>query len=190
MLDPASEIARLRDMLPASWRMNTTIKNSLYGRTVISSTMPQPWRHQMKVMINWNLWEQLDTVERDLLFLREVSWRQNSTWFKLGAYQSIAVASALGAIIQGTQGDVVGTALALLLGGTAGLQVWRQCRSAEIQLEADIVAIQAAERRGYTEITAAKALLSGMTQVAQLEGRKQLSLEELLRRDQLRSIVG
>lgn len=189
MLDPVSEVARLKDMLPASWRMNTTIKNSLDAKTVIASTIPQPWQSQMKVMINWSLWEQLDSVERDLLFLREVSVRQQGTWFKLGAYQSIVLLAGVGTVSQASQGDFTGTALALLLGLTAGLQAWRKSQGTEIQLEADMDALKAAERRGYTEITAAKALLSGIGQVAQLEGRRQLSFAELLRRDQLRSIV-
>jgi hypothetical protein len=190
MLDPATEIARLKDLLPASWRMNTVIKSSLEQGQVISSTMPQPWQKTIKVMLNFSLWDKLSRVERDLLLLREVSFRQQTSWFRIGPYQAITGFAGVGAVLQLNQTDLAGAAIALMLGLISGWQVWRQSQSEQVQLQADLEAIKAAERRGYTEITATQALLEAIAHCAQLEGRTTPTFTELLRSQQLRAILG
>jgi len=188
MLDPAAEITRLKDLLPASWRMHTVIKSSLEQGQVISSTVSQPWQRTIKVMLNFALWGKLSLVERDLLLLREVSLRQQSSWLQVGPYQAITLFAGVGAVIQLNQTDFAGAVIALMLGLVSGWQVWRQSQSGQVQLQADLEAIKAAERRGYTEITATQALLEAIAHCAQIEGRTP-SFMELLRSQQLRAIL-
>jgi len=190
MLDPSAEINRLKDLLPASWRMHTTIKSSLEQGQVISSTIPQPWQKTIKVLLNFALWDKLSRVERDLLLLREVSLRQQTSWFQVGLYQAITVLAGVGAVVQLNQTDFSGAAIALMLGLVSGWQVWRKSQSEQAQLQADLEAIKAAERRGYTEITATQALLEAIAHCAQLEGRRTPTFTELLRTQQLRAILG
>jgi len=190
MLDPSAEINRLKDLLPASWRMHTTIKSSLEQGQVIASTIPQPWQKTIKVMLNFSLWDKLSRVERDLLLLREVSLRQQTSWFQVGPYQAITVLAGVGVLIQLNQTDFSGAVIALLLGVVSGIQIWRKSHSERVQLQADLEAIKAAERRGYTEIAATQALLEAIAHCAQLEGRKKPTFMELLRSQQLRAILG
>lgn len=70
------EIARLRDLLPASWRMTTSIKSKPEQPETISSLQILPWVKGAQIGINFRLWRQLPEAERDLLLLHEVSWRQ------------------------------------------------------------------------------------------------------------------
>jgi len=170
--------------------MNTVIKSSLEQGQVISSTMPQPWQKTIKVMLNFSLWDKLSRVERDLLLLREVSFRQQTSWFRIGPYQAITGFAGVGAVLQLNQTDLAGAAIALMLGLISGWQVWRQSQSEQVQLQADLEAIKAAERRGYTEITATQALLEAIAHCAQLEGRTTPTFTELLRSQQLRAILG
>ncbi len=190
MLDPSAEITRLKDLLPASWRMNTTIKSSLEQGQVISSTIPQPWQKNIKVLLNFALWDKLSRVERDLLLLREVSLRQQTSWFQVGPYQAITLLAGVGALVQLNQTDFSGAAIALLLGLVSGWQVWRKSQSEQVQLQADLEAIKAAERRGYTETAATQALLEAIAHCAQLEGRRTPTFTELLRSQQLRATLG
>ncbi len=190
MLDPTAEINRLKDLLPASWRMHTVIKNSLEQGQVISSSAPQPWQSDIKVWLNFSLWGKLSLVERDLLLLREVSLRQKTRWLQMGFYQAMALLAWVGGVWQLQQGDVSGAAIALLLGVVSGIQIWRKSQSVQVQLEADLDAIKVAEKRGYTEITASRALLEAIAHCAQLEGRNTPSFVELIRTQQLRAILG
>jgi hypothetical protein len=142
------------------------------------------------VQINFSLWSELSAVERDLLLLREVGYCFQRRWFKLGAYQGVFALSTVGAIVQLNQADFSGTAIALLLATVCGVQVWRKSQGVPIQLAADLDAIRTAERRGYTEATAAQALLSAIVSVAKIEGRNTPTFVELIRCQQLKAIAG
>jgi hypothetical protein len=190
MLDPTAEINRLKDLLPASWRMNTVVKNSLEQGRVIASTVSQPWQSTVKVWLNFSLWERLSLVERDLLFLREVSLRQQTSWWQVGPYQGMTLLAWIGGVWQLQQGDFSGTAIALMLGVVSGLQIWRQSQSVQVQVQADLEAIKVAEKRGYTETAASRALLQAIAHCVQLEGRTTPSFVELIRLQQLRTILG
>ncbi|MFN3926628.1 MAG: DUF3318 domain-containing protein [Pseudanabaenaceae cyanobacterium] len=190
MLDPAQETARLKDLLPASWRMRTTIKPSLVPYQVITSSALPPWRNPLKVEINFALWSELALVERDLLFLREVSFDHQRNWLKFGVFQSLFILSLVGSLLQFNQGDLTGTAIALGLGSVSAWQVWRQTQGVAVQLSADWEAIQVAERRGYTQTTAAQALLASMARVAEIEGRTTPDFVELIRSQQLKVLAG
>lgn len=59
-----------------------------------------------------------------------------------------------------------------------------------MEVAADRQALQLAQRRGYSEQEAAKALLAGISQVAELERRPVLTVTELIRCQNLRQLAG
>ncbi|CAN1209315.1 DUF3318 domain-containing protein [Tumidithrix helvetica PCC 7403] len=189
-MNSSQEILRLQDLLPASWRMKTTIKSKSDQQPVMVSNPILPWASVVQVSINFRLWSQLSEANRDLLLLREVGWRQESKWLKTGVYQSLALLSVGGGVVELVQGDVTGIAIALLLGTVAVNQVWRKNQGSQIQIDADLEAIRAAQRRGYTEELAARALLEAIPAAAKLEGRYIPEFTELLRCQNLRAIAG
>lgn len=184
------EILRLQDLLPASWRMSTRIIHKLDLETTIASTPILPWANNTLITIEPKLWMQLSVVHRDLLLLREVAWRQQAKWFKLGTYQAIALLSFVGGAIELMQGDTVGIAIGIMLGTVAVDRVRRQSKGTQTQIAADTEAIQIAQRRGYTESAAARGLLDAVQFVAKLEGRSNLEFTELVRCQNLRAIAG
>jgi Protein of unknown function (DUF3318) len=184
------EILRLLDLLPASWRMSTKIMPTSDCAEVIHSSPLLPWANSTQITIAQKLWMQLGVANRDLLLLREVSWRQQSKWFKPGTYQSIAALSTIGGIIQLVQGDTVGIAISIMLATISVEQVRRKGKGTQIQIEADNEALRIAQRRGYSEVTAAKSLLEAVQAVAKLEGRSSMEFTELLRCQNLRTIAG
>jgi hypothetical protein len=184
------EILRLLDLLPASWRMSTKIIFKSDRETTVSSTPILPWARSTLITIEPKLWMQLSVVHRDLLLLREVSWRQQAKWFKLGTYQAIALLSFLGGMFELMQGDTVGIAIGIMLTTVAVEQVRRRSKGTQTQIAADNEAIQVAQRRGYTESAAARGLLDAVQFVAKLEGRSNLEFTELVRCQNLRAIAG
>ncbi|MFN5924792.1 MAG: DUF3318 domain-containing protein, partial [Pseudanabaena sp.] len=131
------EIARLRDLLPASWRMCTAIKSKPEQFEPLSSLAILPWQKGTQININFRLWRQLPEPQRDLLFLHEISWRQKTKWLQLGTYQGIAAVSIFGGIVEVVQGDVTGIAIALLLGTIGINQILRTNKSSQVRVEAD-----------------------------------------------------
>jgi hypothetical protein len=189
-MNSSQEILRLQDLLPASWRMKTTIKSKSDQEVVILSTPILPWASMVQVTINFRLWSQLNETHRDLVVLREVGWRQESKWLKLGVDQSLALLAICGGAVELVQGDVTGIAIALLLGTVAINRIWRKNQGSQIQIEADLEALRAAQRRGYTKETGAMALLDAISAVAKLEERYQPDFTELVRCQNLRAIAG
>jgi hypothetical protein len=165
-----------------------TCKSDCEG--VISSTPLLPWAATSQITINPKFWMQLSVANRDLLLLREVSWRQQAKWFKPGTYQAIAVLSTIGGIVELVQGDTVGIAIGIMLTTIAVEQVRRKNRGTQIQIEADNEALRIAERRGYSEVAAAKGLLEAIQAVAKLERRSSMEFAELVRCQNLRAIAG
>ncbi|PZO44272.1 MAG: hypothetical protein DCF19_03465 [Pseudanabaena frigida] len=184
------EIARLRDLLPASWRMTTSIKSKPEQTEPISSLQILPWAKGAQIGINFRLWRQLPEAERDLLLLHEVSWRQQTKWLQLGAYQGIAATAFVGGIVEAIQGDVTGMAIAILLGTIGINQILRGNKSSQVQVQADNEAIEVAQKRGYREVEAAKALLEAIPDAARLMGRNTPEFTELIRCQNLRAIAG
>jgi Protein of unknown function (DUF3318) len=184
------EILRLEDLLPASWRMATMITVKPDCEAVINSTPLLPWANTSKITINQKLWMQLSIANRDLLLLREVSWRQQAKWFKPGTYQAIAALSTIGGIVELVQGDTVGIAIGIMLTTIAVEQVRRKNKGTQLQIEADNEALRVAQRRGYSEVTAAKSLLEAIQAVAKLERRSSMEFAELVRCQNLRAIAG
>lgn len=184
------EIARLRDLLPASWRMVTSIKSKPEQIEVISSVPILPWQKGTHVSINFRLWRQLPEAQRDLLLLHEIGWRQQTKWLQIGTYQGIAACSLGGGIVEALQGDVTGMAIAILLGTIGISQILRKSQGAQVQIQADDEAIKVAQKRGYREDEAARALLEAIPAAAKLEGRDKPEFIELLRCQNLKVIAG
>jgi hypothetical protein len=184
------EIARLRDLLPASWRMTTAIKSTPEQTTPISSLPILPWVKDTQIGINFRLWRQLPEAQRDLLLLHEISWRQQTKWLQTGVYQGVSALSFVGVIVEALQGDVTGIAIALLLGTIGINQILRKNKSSQIQVEADNEAIAVAQKRSYGEAEAARALLDAIPAAARLAGRNTPEFTELIRCQNLKAIAG
>jgi len=184
------EIARLRDLLPASWRMTTSIKSKPEQPEAISSLQVLPWKKGVQIGINFRLWRQLAEAERDLLVLHNISWRLQTKWLQTGAYQGVAAMSLAGGIVEAIQGDVTGIAIAILLGTIGINQIVRGNKSSQVQVQADNEAIEIAQKRGYGEAEAAKALLEAIPATARLMGRNTPEFTELIRCQNLRAIAG
>ncbi len=184
------EIARLRDLLPASWRMTTSIKSKPELSKPIASLPILPWQKGTQVNIDFRLWRQLPEAQRDMLLLYEVSWRQQTKWLQTGAYQGVAAIAIVGGIIETVQGDVTGIAIALLLGTIGINQILRTNQSSQVQVQADNEAIEIAQKRNYSQIEAARALLEAIPAIARLMGRSTPEFTELIRCQNLRAIAG
>lgn len=184
------EISRLRDLLPASWRMTTSIKSKPEQLEAISSSQILPWTKGIQIGINFRLWRQLAEAERDLLVLHNISWRLQTKWLQTGAYQGVAAMSLVGGIVEAVQGDVTGIAIAILLGTIGINQIVRGNKSSQVQVQADNEAIEIAQKRGYGEAEAARALLEAIPAAARLMGRNTPEFTELIRCQNLRAIAG
>lgn len=189
-MNPDTEIARLRDLMPASGRMHAKLVSRPEQRSVLEVQLPPPWRQTRLISINFDLWGRLPRPQRDLLLLRAVAWTLGVRWFKLDLYQGLILAGLVGAVVELSQGDAVGTLMAGGLSTIALVQLWRSQTQTQRELEADEAALQTAQRRGYTEAEAARHLLEGIAAIADLENRTTLSFVELLRSQNLRAIAG
>ncbi|MEL6138394.1 MAG: DUF3318 domain-containing protein [Cyanobacteria bacterium J06628_6] len=181
-----AEIPRLRDLLPATGRMNSRIVSNARQPQVIKTPFPKPWKNSHPVLINFDLWPQLAEGQRDLLFLREVCWLGAVKLVKVDVYQGVAAAGILGFLVELAQLDAIGMVTAGGLSAFAGTQIWRNSRGKQAEVEADEAALKVAQRRGYTMAEAAAELAAAIERVAQLENRPGLSFTELLRCQNLR----
>ncbi len=188
--NPAQEIRRLFDLMPASGRMSVKIVSQPGQMKTIDCPFPLPWQPDRKITLNFALWSQLSLPQRDLLLLRTVSWLVAIKWFKLDGLQGLVAAGAMATAIELVQADVVGLVAAGGLTALAASRIWRKNRSSESELAADEAAVHVAERRGYSETEAAHYLISAIETVAKLEGRLSLSFTELIRCQNLRTIAG
>ncbi|WP_413163372.1 DUF3318 domain-containing protein [Capilliphycus salinus ALCB114379] len=184
-----AEIYHLLDLMPASGRMMTQLVSKPQQKTVIDCPFPLPWKPMRKISINFELWQNLARPQRDLLLLRTVSWVCNIRWIKVNINQGVALAGVVGTAIEIANQDPVGVMLAGSLAGLGLTQIWKSNRSSQVELEADEMAIRVAQRRGYTEAEAARALLQTIERVAEIEGRTSLTFLELVRSQNLRVIA-
>lgn len=184
-----TEIRHLLDLMPASGRMMTQLVNNPQQSTVINSPFPLPWKPTRRIFINLNLWQNLARPQRDLLLLRTVSWVCNIRWIKPEINQGVAVAGVIGTITEISQQDAFGVVIAGGLTAFALTRIWKSNQSYQVELDADEMAIRVAERRGYTDTEAARALLEAIEKVAEIEGRTSLSFIELVRCQNLRAIA-
>lgn len=189
-MNPDTEIARLRELMPASGRMHAKLVSRPEQRSVLVVQLPPPWRQTRLISINFDLWGRLPRPQRDLLLLRAVAWTLGVRWFKLDLYQGLIVAGFVGAVVELSQGDAVGTLMAGGLSTIGVVQLWRSQSQTQRELEADEMALQTAQRRGYTPTDAARHLLEGIAAIANLENRPTLDFTELLRSQNLRAIAG
>lgn len=189
-MNPDVEIARLRELMPASGRMYVRIYSKPQQTTVLETPFPKPWNRDLRpIEINFDLWQELSREQRDLLFLRAVTWLVGIRWLKPDWYQGLALAGVVGAAVEVSQGDAIGVLVAGGLSAIAVRQLWQSFRGAQREVEADEGAIATAQRRGYSRTEAAASLLAGLESVARLEGRRSLSFREALRAQSLRVIA-
>ncbi|BAY52713.1 hypothetical protein NIES2134_122130 [Thermostichus vulcanus NIES-2134] len=188
-MTPEAEIRRLLDLMPASARMRCKLVARPQQSQVLRYRPPLPWGDR-PIEINFRLWQHLDTPERDLLLLRAVAWFDTTGLIKLDLYQGLTVAGLVGTVLQVLQADPIGILVAGGLTTFAGLQVWQNTRGIPVEVAADRQALLLAQRRGYSEQEAAKALLSGISRVAALERRPVLDVTELIRCQNLRQLAG
>ncbi|MBD6616215.1 DUF3318 domain-containing protein [Komarekiella sp. 'clone 1'] len=189
-MEPNVEIRRLLDVMPASGRMTTKIVSKPQQSKVIQADFPLPWNRERPIYINFDLWRRLTKPQRDLLLLQMVSWLTGVKWFKPDIYQGVVLVGLLGGLLESTQSDVVGIAVAGGLSAIALTRIWRTNKSQESELNADAAAIRIGQRRGYSEVQAAEHLLSAIEAVAKIEGRSGLNFTELIRCQNLRAIAG
>ena len=189
-MEPNLEIRRLLDIMPASGRMIAKIVSKPEQPKVIDASFPLPWNQERPIYINFDLWFRLSKSQRDLLMLQMVSWLTGVKWFKPDIYQGVVLLGLLGGLVESTQSDVVGVAIAVGLSAIAGFRIWRTNQSPELELNADAAAIRIAQRRGYSEAEAAEHLLSAIEATAKIEGRTGLNFNELIRCQNLRAIAG
>ena len=187
MVNPNTEIARLKELMPASARMK--IKLILNDRQipVIKAAFPRPWQSSHSVTLNMELWQRLAVAERDLLFLRTISWVMLANLLKPNGYQLLAGAGVAGGILELMQGDAVGVLAAGGVTALAGWQLWRGVNGPQTGMAADDRAVQVAQRRGYSPADAANALIQAIEAVPALEGRRVLTQAELMRCQNLRT---
>ncbi|AFY46753.1 Protein of unknown function (DUF3318) [Nostoc sp. PCC 7524] len=189
-MEPKIEIRRLLDVMPASGRMTTKIVSKPEQSQVMDAAFPLPWNQERPIYINFDLWGRLPKPQRDLLLLRKVSWLTGVRWFKPDIYQGVALAGLLGGLVEFTQSDFVGVAVAGGLSAIALTRIWRSNKSQESEINADLAAIRVAQRRGYSETEAAQHLLSAIETVSKIEGNSGLSFIDLIRCQNLRAIAG
>jgi hypothetical protein len=189
-MNPAPEIRRLLDLMPASGRMLTKIVSQPTLPKVIDTPFPLPWKRDRPILINFDYWRELSPPQRDLLLLRTVCWQIEIRWFKLDIYRGLGLAGVIATSVEVFQGDPVGIVAAGSLTAVALNQVWRKTKSSEWELAADEAAIAVAQRRGYSESEAARHLLSAIKAAAEIEGKPGLSFTELVRAQNLRAIGG
>ncbi len=185
-----AEIGRLRELMPATARMKTKLMLNERQLDVIKAEFPRPWQQATTVSINFERWQQLAVAERDLLFLRTVCWVTLANVLKPNWYQALAAAGLAGGFVELLQGDAVGVLTAASVTALAGWQVWRGVTGPQVDIAADDKAVQVAQRRGYGQAAAAEALIRAIEAVPPLEGRQVLTLNELLRCQNLRVQTG
>lgn len=190
MPNPEPEILRLLDLLPASARMTVKLVSRPEQFSVLVAPFPLPWKRDRPIYVNFDLWRRIPRPQRDLLMLRQACWVMGVRWVEPSWYQGAALVGLASAAWQMSQGDALGAVASGGLAGLAGWQIWRNTQRTERELEADLDAISVANRRGYSEPEAARALLEGIETVAQLERRPGMEFVELLRCQRLRAIAG
>ncbi|MGF1566462.1 MAG: DUF3318 domain-containing protein [Nodosilinea sp.] len=190
MVNPNAEINRLRELMPATARMKTKLLLNDRQPSVIRAELPRPWQQTHEVALNLDLWQRLAVAERDLLFLRTVCWVTLADVLKPNWYQVLAGAGLAGGIFELLQGDAVGMLVAGGVTALAARQIWQGVRGPQIEVAADDKAVQVAQRRGYDQDEAAAALIRAIEAVPPLEGRRVLSVNELIRCQNLRMQAG
>ncbi|MEB3290706.1 MAG: DUF3318 domain-containing protein [Leptolyngbya sp.] len=190
MVNPNTEIARLKELMPASARMKIKLILKDHQIPVIKAPFPRPWQSSHPVTLNMELWPHLGVAERDLLFLRTISWVMLANLLKPNGYQLLAGAGVAGGVLELMQGDAVGLLAAGGVTALAGWQLWRGATGPQTEIAADDRAVQVAQRRGYSQIDAANALIRAIEAVPALEGRRVPTQTELLRCQNLRTQTG
>lgn len=189
-MEPKVEVRRLSDLIPASARGSIKVISKPEQVKVIETSFPLPWYRERPIYINFDLWRNFTKQQRDLLFLRTVSWLTGVVWFKPNMYQGVALIGIFAGLIESAQGDAVGVVAGGGLSAIAILRMIRNNRSQESEIVADMAAIRLVQRRGYSEMEAAEYLLKAIETVVKIEKRSSFNFIELIRSQNLRTIAG
>ncbi|NJL85288.1 MAG: DUF3318 domain-containing protein [Leptolyngbyaceae cyanobacterium SM1_1_3] len=190
MVNSNREISRLLELLPASARIKVRLKGNPAQTHIIESDFPLPWKRTQPITFNFDLWSQLSAAQQDLLLLHQVCWLTRVQLLKFDLYQGLAAAGLLGTVLEAVQLDAIGVVISGSLSAFAGTQIWRNSHGPRAEIEADEAAIAVAQRRGYSQLEAARHLAEAIEATARIEGRPSLSFSELLRLQNLKAIAG
>ncbi|BAZ03905.1 DUF3318 domain-containing protein [Calothrix sp. NIES-3974] len=189
-MEPKVEINRLLELIPTSARILTPIISKPEQKSVIAAEFPLPWSFTRPIYINFDLWQKLSRSQRDLLLLRTVGWLLNIKWFQPSINHVLFIAGCGTTIVEITQVEPIGITVACGLLTVSIFRIWRNHNSQQNAINADETAIKIAQQKGYTATSAAEALLSTIKTIAQIEGRTELTVEELIRIQNLQLIAG
>lgn len=182
------EIARLRDLLPASLRPLISIapRSTAMATGLIGLRRRTPWRPEGIIEIDFSRWRSVPQPERDLLFLRQVGWFDTRNWLQPGLFQVIAVVGGISTVAELALQNPFS---ALLAGGVTGLainQIRQSLSSETAELEADEFALRRAQFRGYDRRTAARHLISGLESVLRIDAT---DIKTVMRLQRLKAIA-
>lgn len=188
MIDPNSEINRLRELMPATGRMKTRLRLDDSQPCLITAAVPRPWRSTHPISLNLSRWQQLSPPQRDLLFLRTVCWVVGTDLLRPDWYQGLALTGLAGSLFELGRGDALGLIAAAGLTAVSSVQIWRSSHGIQAEMAADEKAVEIAQRRGYRQAEAAVALIGALEALPQAESRS-LKASELVRCQNLRSLA-
>jgi Protein of unknown function (DUF3318) len=188
VIDPNSEINRLRELMPATGRMKTRLLLDDSQPCLITAAVPRPWQATHPISLNLSRWQQLSLPQRDLLFLRTVCWVIATNLLRPDWYQGLALTGLAGTLFELGRGDALGLVAAAGLTAFSGVQIWRSSHGITAEMAADQKAVEVAQRRGYSQAEAAAALIGALEALPQAENRS-LKVSELVRCQNLRSLA-
>ena len=84
---------------------------------------PEPWNQSDQYILISIYGVTLAKPQRDLLLLQMVSWLTGVKWFKPNIYQGVVLVGMLGGLLEASQSDVVGVAIAGGLSAIAALRI-------------------------------------------------------------------
>jgi len=169
-----TEINHLLDLMPASGRMYTKIVSKTSQSKIIDYSFVRPWQKSAcPVYINFELWQGLSRLERDLLLLWAVSKLLKKRQFKPSLKMVIIASGLLALVIETSQGNAFGVIASGALVTFVARGVWRKYSSGDPaqEIETDEETVATAIRRGYTSSQALRGLLGAIEKTAQLEER-------------------
>lgn len=185
---PEAELGRLAELMPASGRMWCRIVSAPKQSQAIAASLPKPWERGSTIGVNLTLWQHLPQGQRDLLLLRTVAWSLSVQWLKPNWSTAMVGVGAIGAVVEGVQGDAAGLLLFSGLSIMGLRQFWRSLHSIDTEKAADAAGVRTATRRGYSAADAARHLIEAINALPDVEGRTS-GTDELVRCQALKPVA-
>ena len=184
------EVARLKELLPASSRDEIEVIGAPFSQTeVIRARRLFPWQKHLKVSIKVRDWEQFSPNQRATIFLHKVGYFSPSLTRSLDFYAALAGLGGVSLMVEGFQKDPVGIAVSGSLGGLAIWQLMKDRKSDRRLLAADAYAVDRLVLRGIPRIEAVEALGQALHIEARLEGRSGNEVVDVLRYQNLKRLA-